>query len=149
MKFKPFFQYFKILVFGLVLSTAFLSLNSCSKKIAFLPSSVVPAAEGQVKVKTDGNKNQHIEIEIYNLAEPKNLHPPKQMYIVWMQTDQGNNRNIGQIKTSSGSFSKNLKATFETVTSFQPVRIFVTAENDSNVEYPGREVVLTTSQFKR
>jgi hypothetical protein len=139
----------KKVFFGILLTATFLSLNSCAKTISFLPSAVVPAAEGQVKVKKDGNKNQHIEIEIYNLAEPKNLQPPKQMYIVWMETDNNSIKNIGQIITSSGSFSRNLKAKFETVTSYTPVKIFITAENDANVEYPGRVVVLSTNQFKR
>ena len=139
----------RTLLFGIFIAAVLIALSSCSKKISFLPSSVVPAAEGQVKVKTDSNENQAIEIEIVNLAEPQNLQPPKQMYIVWMETDRGENKNIGQIRTSTGTFSQNLKATFETVTSYQPVRIFITAENDANVEYPSRERVLTTNQFKR
>ena len=144
-----FYHNLRKVLFGIFIAALLISLSSCSKKIAFLPSSVVPAAEGQVKVKTDNNKNQAIEIEIVNLAEPQNLQPPKQMYIVWMETDRGENKNLGQIKSSTGRFSKNLKATFETVTSYQPVRIFITAENDSNAEYPSRERVLTTNQFKR
>jgi len=146
---RYFYHNLKKVLFGIFIAALLISLNSCSKKIAFLPSSVVPAAEGQVKVKTDNNKNRAIEIEIVNLAKPQNLQPPKQMYIVWMETDRGENKNLGQIKTSTGTFSKNLKATFNTVTSYQPVRIFITAENDSKAEYPSRERVLTTNQFKR
>lgn len=149
MKNELIYSNLKKLMFVFLVATAFLTLNSCAKKMSFLPSAVVPAAEGEVKVKTDNNNNQLIEIEIFNLAEPQNLQPAKEMYVVWMETDQGSTRNIGQIVTSSGSFSKNLKATFETVTSFQPVKIFITAENDANVEYPSRVIVLETSQFKR
>lgn len=149
MKIKPLYQNFKKLLLGVFLAAAFFSITSCAKKIEFLPSAVVPAAEGQVKVKTDGNKNQAIKIEISNLAAPENLQPAKQSYVVWMETDQGDTKNLGQIKSESGTFSKNLKATFETVTSYQPVKIFITAENDPNVDYPGRVVVLTTNQFKR
>jgi hypothetical protein len=149
MKTTHFFSWLtKMLLMGFAVA-AILSLSSCAKKIAFLPSAIVPAAQGIVKVKTDDNKNHAIEIEISNLAEPERLQPPKQIYIVWMVTDQDMTRNIGQIKTSSGTFSKNLKATFETVTSFRPTKIFITAEDDPNVQNPSWEIILTTNQFQR
>jgi len=149
MKTAHFFSLIKKMFFGVLTVAAILSLSSCAKKIAFLSSSVVPAAQGTVTVKTDNNKNYVVQIEIFNLAEPQRLQPPKQMYMVWMLTDQDMTRNIGQIKTSSGTFSKNLKATFESVTSFRPVKIFITAEDDPNVQNPSWEIVLTTSQFQR
>lgn len=149
MKTIPFSTRFGKLFFGIVALAAILSLNSCVKKMAFLPSSVVPAAQGAVKVKTDDNKNYAIEVEIFNLAEPQRLQPPKQMYIVWMLTDQGVTTNIGQIKTSTGTFSKNLKATLESVTSYHPIKIFITAEDDPNVQYPSWEIVLTTNQIPK
>lgn len=129
-------------------ATLIFSASSCTTKMAFLTSSVVPAAQGTVKVKTDSNKNHNIQIDIFNLAEPARLQPPKQMYIVWMLTDQDITKNIGQIKTSSGALSKGLKATFQTVTSFKPIKIFITAEDDPNVQIPGWEVVLSTDQFQ-
>jgi hypothetical protein len=149
MKEVQFFTGVKKMFFGVFAIAVMLSLSACNRKIAFLPSSVVPAAQGTVEVKTDSNKNHTIEVEIFNLAEPQNLQPPKQLYIVWMLTDQNLTRNIGQIKTSSGTFSKNLKATFKSVTSFRPIKIFITAEDDPNVQSPSWEVVLTTNQFQR
>ncbi len=149
MKTARFFSLIKKMFFVIFALAAILSLSSCSRKIAFLPSSVVPAAQGTVTVKTDDNKNYAVQIEIFNLAEPQRLQPPKQLYIVWMLTDQDMTKNIGQIKTSSGTFSKGLKASFESVTSFRPVKIFITAEDDPNVQNPSWEVVLTTNQFQR
>jgi hypothetical protein len=122
-------------------------LASCSKKTAFLSSSVAPASRGDVSIKTDKNKNQAIKINISNLAEPERLTPPKQMYMVWMETDQAEIKNLGQIKTSDGTFSKALKAKFETVTTFKPSIIFITAEDDPNTTYPSYERVLTTSKI--
>lgn len=124
------------------------SASSCAQKIAFAPSSIVPAAQGSVKVKTDSNKNHTIQVDLFNLAEPTKLQPPKQLYIVWMLTDQNETKNIGQIKTSSGTFSKSLKASFQTVTSFKPIKIFITAEDDPNIQVPGWEVILSTDQFQ-
>lgn len=121
--------------------------SSCSKKITFLNSSVVPAARGTVKVKKDDNKNHTVEVSLTNLAEPERLTPSKKMYIVWMETDQGMIKNIGQIKTESGTFSKTLKADFKAVSSFTPVKVFITAENDANTETPAWETILTTAKF--
>jgi len=132
---------FSMAIFSLIL------ISSCTQKISFLTSSVVPAARGTVKVKMDDNKNHTIQISLLNLAEPERLSPPKKMYMVWMETDQGETKNIGRIMTDSGTFSKTLKADFKTVTSFTPVKIFITAEEDANIQSPGWEVILTTAKF--
>ncbi len=121
--------------------------TSCTQKLSFLNSSVVPAARGTVKVKMDDNKNHSIDIALVNLAEPERLTPPKNIYMVWMETDKGETKNIGQITTDNGTFSKTLKADFKTVTSFTPVKIFITAENDANVQSPDWQVILTTARF--
>ncbi|MBK7805154.1 MAG: hypothetical protein IPJ51_02465 [Saprospiraceae bacterium] len=132
---------FSMAIFSLIL------ISSCTQKISFLTSSIVPAARGTVKVKMDENKNHTIQIALVNLAEPERLSPPKKMYMVWMETDQGEIKNIGRIMTDSGTFSKTLKADFKTVTSFTPVKIFITAEEDANIQSPGWEVILTTAKF--
>lgn len=121
--------------------------SSCTPRIAFLNSSVVPAARGTVKVNTDGNRNHTVDISLTNLAEPQRLNPPKKLYMVWMETDQGLTKNLGQIGTDSGTFSKTLKSDFKAVTTFTPVKIFITAEDDVNVQSPAWEVVLTTAKF--
>jgi len=64
-----------------------------------------------------------------------------------MVTDQQSTKNIGQIKSGSSMMSSKLKADFETATPFKPVKIFVTAEDDGNVEYPGMYTILSTSNF--
>lgn len=126
---------------------SFILISSCTQKISFLTSSIVPAARGTVKVKMDDNKNHTIQIALVNLAEPERLTPPRKMYMVWMETDQGETKNIGRIMTDSGTFSKTLKADFKTVTSFTPIKIFITAEEDANIQSPGWEVILTTAKF--
>ncbi|MBK8518364.1 MAG: hypothetical protein IPL55_19390 [Saprospiraceae bacterium] len=126
---------------------AFFLMSSCSHKMSFLTSTVVPAARGTVTVKMDENKNHSIDISLSNLAEPERLTPSKKMYIVWIVTDQGLTKNVGRIITDSGTFSKTLKADFKTVSSFTPVKIFITAENDANVQSPDWEVILTTERF--
>ena len=131
---------------GLLAVAILLSINSCSTKVAFLSSSVVPAARGSVKVKKDNNENYHIQIQLDNLAEVKRLQPPKQSYVVWMESDQQAAKNIGQINSSSGMLSSRLKASFETVSSTKPSKIFITAEDDISAQYPG-QVILSTDTF--
>lgn len=125
----------------------FLLFASCSKNIAFQNSSIVPAAQGKVSVKKDSNKNNAIKIEITNLAEVTRLQPSKNVYVVWMETEDSVVKNIGQIKSETGFMSSKLKANFETVTSFAPVKIFITAEDNADVQYPGMQLVLTTNKF--
>lgn len=137
-----------ILLGFLMLMIAF-SLSACSKKISFLTSSVVPAARGYVNIKTDNNKNNSIEVHVTELAEVQRLQPARQTYVVWMLTDQDVTKNIGQIKSSSGMMSKQLKASFETVSSFKPVKIFITAEDDADIQYPGSQIILETGKFYR
>ncbi|WP_426063106.1 hypothetical protein [Flavobacterium sp. DSP2-3-1] len=136
----------KIFISALAL-IVFLSFASCSKNIAFQNSSIVPAAQGKVSVKKDSNKNNAIKIEITNLAEVTRLQPSKNVYVVWMETEDSVVKNIGQIKSDTGFMSSKLKANFETVTSFAPVKIFITAEDNADVQYPGMQLVLTTNKF--
>ncbi len=124
-----------------------LFLQSCAKKYAFEISSIVPAAEGSVIVKKDKNNNYNVQLKVANLAEAKRLTPPKDMYIVWMETDHSSNTNIGQLKTSGNMLSKALKSSLNTVTSFKPTAFFITAENSSDIQYPGGEVILKTGQI--
>lgn len=121
--------------------------SSCARKISFATSTVVPAAEGTVKVKKDGNNNFAIKVDIKNLAEPNRLPQPQNMYVVWIQTEKNGIQNLGQLNTSSGLFSSTLKASLETVTPYKPTRLFVTGENAANVIYPGNYVVLNTDAF--
>jgi hypothetical protein len=52
-------------------------------------------------------------------------------------------KNIGRVNSSN-----KLKVSFETVSSFKPIKIFITAEDDEDVQYPGQQVVLSTDKFK-
>ncbi len=134
----------------LIMITAAMMLfcfSSCARKISFQTSSVVPAARGTVKVKKDKNNNNEIKISLSDLADPSRLQPPKKTYVVWMETDNNNTKNIGQISSSTGFLSSKLSASFETVSSFNPVKIFITAEDDGNIQYPGTQVVLSTNNF--
>jgi len=132
----------------ILLVSSFFMLASCAQKVTFQRSSVVPAAEGYVSVKEDDNNNYNIKVKIRDLASINRLDSSKETYVVWMETRQGSTENLGQLRSSRGLFSGQRTASLETVSSFQPARVFVTAEYGSNIQYPGKEVIMTTETFR-
>lgn len=133
----------KLVLFLVLYFVLLLTFTSCSKKIQFENSNVVPAARGDVSVKKDKNNNYNIQMEVSYLAEPERLQPPKKYYIVWLSSsDNQIPLNIGQIVGTS-----KLHVKFESVSSSKPKRIFITAEDDASTQYPGQYVVLETDKF--
>lgn len=133
----------------LILSAAAIFLmTSCSSKAAFQTSSVQPAARGYVKVKQDRDKNYIIHVKLDYLSEADRLNPPKKTYVIWMESNNIATKNIGQINSATGFLSSNLKADFETSSSYKPDRIYITAEDDGTVSYPGPIIVLTTGKLR-
>ncbi len=122
--------------------------TSCTKKISFVNSTVVPGADGYIKVKKDKNKNYIIQVEVTDLADVERVQASKTTYVVWMESDEGNAENLGQLISSTSMFSKRHKASMETASSYKPVRIFITTEEGINTQSPGRQVVLTTEYFE-
>lgn len=123
------------------------SLQSCARKITFLPSSETPAATGKVKIKKDNNNNYNIDINIKHLAPSSRLQPPANSYVVWIVTEQNETKNMGQINSSTSFLSSKLKASFSAVSPSKPVKVFITAEDNGAAFYPGSRVVLTTNNF--
>jgi len=121
------------------------SFSSCTYKTKFLTSVVVPAAQGTVQIKTDANKNYAIKIKISNLAPSTRLSPPRDAYVVWLVTVGKVAKNLGQLNSSSDFMSKNLKASFETISGLKPSKIIITAENDVYIQNSSfSDVILTT-----
>jgi hypothetical protein len=126
---------------------ALLGLSSCASRTNFLISTVVPAAEGTIRIKKDKNKNYDIVIKMYNLAEVERLEPPKKAYVVWMENEEGRAKNLGQIISSHEFLTKKLRSTFETVSPFKPTKIYITAEDEANVISPSSMIVLLSNPF--
>ncbi len=137
----------KNMLLGMFTMAIVFSCESCSRKTSFLTSTVVPAARGTVTVKTDKNKNYEIKLQISDLAEPQRLDPPKATYVVWIVTDNETTKNIGQLNSSKGFMSKNLTGSLEALSSSKPDKIFITAEDNPTVQYPNREIILSTDRF--
>ena len=121
-------------------------LSACATNEKFLISTVVPSAEGNVRVKKDQNNNYSIKVAVENLAEPNRLPQPKSMYVVWADTPEGV-KNLGRLNVDKGFITGKLKAELQTVMPYKPSRIFITAEDAATASYPGSYVVLNTNSF--
>ena len=130
-----------------LISFLVVTFSSCAKRVSFQSSSYAPTANGRVKVKKDKNNNYNLDIFVRNLAESKNLEAPRDNYVVWSETESNGVKNIGQITSSTRLFSKKLKASLHAVSSYKPTRIFITTEDNGNVQYPGFRTILTTNSF--
>jgi hypothetical protein len=122
-------------------------LSSCSKTLRFNISPVTPAAIGTVKLGTDDNKNRTVTLSIKNLVDPGRLTPPKKIYVVWMQTKSNGVKSLGTLISTEGYFSSTRTASFTSVIRDEPMRFYITAEDNAQVTGPGPVTVLTTSDF--
>ena len=124
-------------------STVFpiLRVTAPSACLANFPvSSTVPAADITATKKQDKNKNYVIEVTAKNLAEASRLNPPKNNYSVWIVVENGTTKNVGQLINKNAK-----KATLKTTTPFNVKEIFITAEEQGNLNYPaGTEISRTT-----
>jgi len=141
---NKFAKYFSLAIGSFLLLLAF---NSCSRKMNFETSSAVPAARGTVKVKKDNNNNYQVKVKLTNLAEVERLDKDNISYVVWMVTENDITKNIGQIRSSSTMLSSKLTASFQAVSAFKPIRVFITPEENPEVQYPTQKEILTTATF--
>ena len=107
-------------------------ISSCATTSKFPISLITPGAEISAKMKKDKNNNFKICVSAKYLASVERLSPPKKTYVIWITTIHNGVKNIGQLITKSSK-----KSTLETVTSFEPVEIFITAEDEGNISNPG------------
>ncbi len=137
---KPFSmkKAFKILSFIF----AVIVISACSKKVTFPVSDIVPAAEAVVKVKEDSNENFEIDLDVSNLASPDRLSPGRRHYVVWMVTKKHGTINIGKL-----DINRKNNGDLKTNTPYEPIRIFITAEDNSEPVVPSTQVVLNSGEF--
>ena len=116
---------------SIVLSVLIFLMTSCATVVKFPVSTVEPAADISAKIKKNNQNNYVIEITANYLASVERLSPPKKMYVVWLVTSENGINNIGQMKNDNAQ-----KMKLQTLTSFEPKEIFVTAEDEGNITFP-------------
>ena len=132
----------------IAISVFFLSIlfGACAKKMNFERSTVVPGADGKVAVTKDRNDNYTISVNTVNLPSSKNLTPSREVYVVWMEDENKNVKKLGQIKPTTGLLSKAYKGELIAKSTSRPRKVFITAEDGGELEYPGSLLVLTTHE---
>ena len=121
-------------------------VTSCATQVEFPVSKVSPGADITAKFKQDKNDNYSIDLEAKNLTTPDRLDPPKEMYVVWIETARGT-KNLGKLTMSSGLFSSKRTGSLSTTSAFKPQRFLITAENSSTNNEPGTFVIVTSKDF--
>lgn len=134
----PIAQTFKVISFVIVVAV----LASCSTRVVFPESPAMPGADVVLKVDKNKNNNYELELEVENIARPNRLIPPRNNYIVWLETSSHGTINIGNLRVSS----KN-RGSLTTVTPYKPIRIFISAEDRQDVIFPSSQVVLSSEEF--
>lgn len=138
-KVLPIKDAFRVLsfIFAAILITA------CSKNIVFPVSEVVPAAEAVLKVEENDNDDYQLELEVDNLAGADRLTPSRRYYVVWMVSKRNGTINLGNL-----DINRKNKGSLETSSPYEPVRVFITAEDDKTPVVPSTQVILDSGEFK-
>lgn len=111
----------KPLLFVLLL----LVITSCSETLEFPVSKVTPAADITAEIKEQEEPNYLVTLEAKNLAAPERLQQPKKNYVIWVVSKKGTVRNVGHFNQENA-----VKSTYKASFPYQPVEIFITAEDE-------------------
>lgn len=99
-------------------------MTSCAETFKFPVSHVTPAADITAEIKKEAEPNYLVTIVANNLAAPERLEPPMTIYVIWAISKAGVVRNVGHFTQANAE-----KATYKASFPYQPVEIFITAEN--------------------
>lgn len=111
---------------------------SSAKEYHMKASDSVPAATGTVKIqKGNGNGNTMMDIKVNHLANPQNLRPSENVYIVWISPPDAAAEKGGAIVVD-----KNLDGELKVVTVSKDFDVFITAEQSKSVTVPSSVKIL-------
>ena len=138
-KVLPIKDAFRVLsfIFAAILITA------CSRNIVFPVSEVVPAAEAVLEVNENDNNDYQLELEVENLAGPDRLTPARNYYVVWMVSKRNGTINLGNL-----DINRKNKGSIETSSPYEPVRVFITAEDEKTPVVPSTQIILDSGEFR-
>jgi len=124
-----------------LIALVLLALISCSSTSQFPVSDVLPAARIEAKISEDDNNNTEIGITAHHLANPNRLNPAKNLYVVWVVTENGLVKNVGKMIQDGHK-----KVKLDIVTPFEVKEILITAEDNGNVTKPG-DMLITSKKI--
>jgi hypothetical protein len=120
----------------------FMAAGCASSPQIMSADSRVPAAQGQVKAKAEGNGNTRIDVKVKHMAKPNAVEPMAQTYVVWAQDNNntGNVQNLGALHVDD-----DLEGEIEAITPLKRFDVFITAEPVATAQYPtGTKTLWTT-----
>jgi hypothetical protein len=115
---------------------------SCGTTVNFPISDYLPAADVKAKIKKDENNIFEVTVKADHLAEPERLTPPKKRYIVWVKDVDGANHKIGELDPG-----KSKEGELNAMTPFEPVQLFITAEDKKNPKWPSTSIIFRSEIF--
>ncbi len=118
---------------------------SCSQKTIFLPSSHFPTAQGHVKIRKDYNSHYGVSLTVTNLASTEMLNPAKKNYVLWAETADVRSESMGKFQSSKSMLSRSSKGKLESIITTEPVRFFITAEENDYPQFPSNQIILITN----
>lgn len=125
-----------LLLVGLLL--AIWPFSSGGKIYHMTANNDVPAASGTVRAKVDkDNGNTQLDVKVKSLARPTTLTPPGNVYVVWVQLQDGEAHKVGVIRVDN-DLNGELKGT----TTAKNFEIFITAEQSESVNAPSSRELL-------
>ncbi|HEV2134964.1 MAG TPA: hypothetical protein VGR47_12070 [Terracidiphilus sp.] len=116
----------------------FWPFGDTAKKVSMTPGKEDPAAHGTVAVKTGHNGNTQVNITTDALAQPSALTPPENTYIVWLQPDGQDARDIGSLRVDNKLHGK-----LNTTSPYRRFKVFITAEKQRGLTKPKGPTVLS------
>lgn len=123
----------------IIFTSLLVIFTACSSSSKFPVSSTTPAADITAKKGMDKQNNYTLEITAENLANAERLNPAGHNYSVWIITKDNVVKNVGQLNVENAK-----KTTFKTTTAFDFDTVFITIENQGDLNYPrGKEISRT------
>jgi hypothetical protein len=111
---------------------------SGGKDVQMIAGESNPAARCTIHLHVGDNDNTELEMKAESLAAPSALTPPKNAYVVWIQRAGEAPQNHGQI-----TVGKDQKAGLKTETPYKRFKIFITAEDQAQMQTPEGPTVLS------
>jgi hypothetical protein len=121
-----------------LLLLAFVWPFSGGKDVRMIAGESNPAARGTVHLHVGDNKNTEVDLKVESMPAPSALTPSRNAYIVWIQPPDSGTQNLGQITPD-----KDQKAELKTATTYKRFKIFITAEDQAQMQSPAGPTILS------
>lgn len=121
------------------LACALAASGCASAPLMFENSSVLPAADPRATISQDENLNHLVEIQVEHMAQASRLSPPRMVYVVWAEGEEGRILPLGQLRVN-----EDRKGAFRGVTALDRFRILISAEVDPQASHPSQPYMLVS-----